>query len=88
MAEQISNLTAINNDLCDFSSRWSHDGDYMRCRGCKRPQMTNFMDMDFPHAASCRVAGVVDPHPWRRYLEIMERLAQAAQRPAAHKEST
>jgi hypothetical protein len=49
--------------------------------------MTNFMDMDFPHAASCRVAGVVDPNPWRRYLEIMERLAQAAQRPTGHKES-
>lgn len=83
MAEQIKGLSAINDELCAFSDRWKHDGDYMRCRKCSAPQITSCMDMPFPHQDRCKQALGAERHPWRSYLEIIERLAQAAQRAAA-----
>lgn len=88
MAEQIKGLSDINGELCAFSNRWRHDGDYMRCRVCKRPQITSCMDMPFPHAESCGVAADVARHPWRSYLEIIERLNQAIQSAAAQQGTT
>lgn len=78
MAGHISGLNAINNELCEFSDRWILDGDYIRCRKCKQPQITSYMDSPFPHAYGCKQSLGAERKPWRSYLELIERLADAA----------
>lgn len=68
----------INDRLCEFSMRWSLDGDYIRCRKCNRPQITNYMDVEFPHASSCKPTIAPEPHPWRTYLALMDELSKLA----------
>lgn len=79
----IEATSAINGDLCDFSNRWKLDSDYLRCRRCNRPQITNYMDSPFPHASGCRPARVLEPHPWRTFLALTAELARLATPPAS-----
>ena len=74
----IHGLTEINRELCLFSDRWMIDGDYIRCRKCKRPQLTSYMDWAFPHSEGCKAIGAVEVHPWRTYLGVVNRLTRAA----------
>ncbi|QHJ00072.1 hypothetical protein GT347_20070 [Xylophilus rhododendri] len=74
----IEATSAINGDLCDFSNRWTLDGDYLRCRFCNRAQITNYMDSPFPHAGSCKPTRVLEPQPWRTFLALTTELARLA----------
>lgn len=69
----------MNSALCGFSMRWISDGDYMRCRKCKRPHIASAMEVEFNHADGCKAAGNVETHPWRTFVEL---LAPLMTRPA------
>jgi hypothetical protein len=71
-------LNAMNDALCSFSNRWRLDGDYIRCRICRRPQITNYRHSAFPHAEGCRAAARVEPHPWLTLLELLRPLYATA----------
>ncbi|MGE6916717.1 hypothetical protein [Achromobacter kerstersii] len=61
----------MNNALCGFSMRWNLDGDYMRCRKCKRPHIASAMEVEFNHADGCKAEGKVETHPWRTFVELL-----------------
>lgn len=67
-------LGRMNSALCDFAMRWEIDGDYMRCRKCKRPQITNYASHDFPHADGCKAAGTAEVHPWKTFIHLLQPL--------------
>ena len=73
----IDGTSQVNDKLCSFGNRWQIDGDYMRCRKCKRPQITNYMDAPFPHADGCKPSTPSEPHPWRTFLGLMDELRAA-----------
>ena len=50
------------NDLAGF---FQIDGDYMRCRKCKRPQIVTCGHEDFQHRAGCLNKGRAPPRPWQ-----------------------
>lgn len=75
-------LHDMNDALCSFGNRWLMDGDYLRCRKCKRPHIASKLDMEFQHADGCKAAGKVATHPWREFLEIIRPLAARASSPA------
>ncbi len=62
---------AMNGELCDFAIRWQLDGDYLRCTGCKRPQLTNYAGEAFVHAGGCKQAATSEVHPWLALRRIM-----------------
>jgi hypothetical protein len=64
----------MNGALCDFGMRWRLDGDYLRCRGCNRPQLTDYAHEDFMHAASCRNASKSEPRPWETLIHLLEQM--------------
>lgn len=84
MSEHINGLAGVNDALCSFSDRWQHDGDYLRCKACKRPQLTSYMDHPFPHVDRCKseVQGY-EKHPWRAYLAIIARMNSVLESPDA-----
>lgn len=65
-------LSLMNGSLCKFGMNWLLDGDYLRCRVCKRPQIASCAHMDFPHAAWCKVANDVDGHPWMTLIGLLK----------------
>lgn len=64
----------MNADLCAFYMRWEADGDYLRCRKCKRPQIASYAEKGFPHAAGCKAVGNVEQRPWLALIEFMRPL--------------
>lgn len=63
--------------LIDFADRWGLDGDYVRCRACRRPQQTSWLRFDFPHASGCRNEGA-ERNPWLTLSSlIVAQLAKA-----------
>lgn len=50
--------------LIDFADRWEVDGDYIRCRSCRRPQQTAWLHHDFNHLAGCRNTDS-ERNPWK-----------------------
>jgi hypothetical protein len=71
-AEQVRHK--MNADLCAFYMRWEADGDYLRCRKCKRPQIASYAEKGFPHAAGCKAVGNVEQRPWLALVELMRPL--------------
>jgi len=70
-------IAEANGKLCSFSMRWELDGDYMRCRTCQRPQLTNYARYSFPHADSCQGAPTYETHPWITLLQLLTPLSEA-----------
>ena len=68
-------LSLMNGGLCKFGTHWGLDGDYLRCRACKRPQIASCAHMDFPHAAWCEVANDVEAHPWLTLIGLLKPIA-------------
>ncbi|WP_321940016.1 hypothetical protein [Paraburkholderia sp. J8-2] len=66
-----------NDALCSFAGRWSVDGDYLRCVKCRRPHIASKADMDFDHAAGCKLASTSEVRPWRALLAILAPLYAA-----------
>ena len=75
-----TDYNVMNGALCDFSTRWKMDGDYIRCRTCKRPQLTSYGDNDFPHASDCRDRNspTMERRPWQTYVALLAPLCRAA----------
>lgn len=67
----------MNSALCNFAMRWEMDGDYLRCRKCKRPQITDYAHVDFAHASECKAAGKVEPRPWETLIALLAPLYTA-----------
>lgn len=70
-------VSAANGEPCTFSSRWELDGDYLRCRACLRPQLTNCARYPFQHADGCKGAQDHEPHPWITFVQLLAPLSQA-----------
>ncbi|MFY3461069.1 hypothetical protein ACOTJD_30880 [Achromobacter xylosoxidans] len=68
----------MNAELCAFYMRWEADGDYLRCRKCKRPQIASYAEKGFPHAAGCKAVGNVEQRPWLALVELMRPLIDSA----------
>ena len=68
--------TAMNDSLCDFGTRWELDGDYLRCRKCKRPHIASRGLEAFTHAAGCKNIGG-ESHPWKALLGLLGPLVEA-----------
>lgn len=64
----------LNNDLCDFSDRWELDGDYMRCRKCRRPQIASAEGHPYIHGERCKASTGVDQYPWRMLRDLIARM--------------
>jgi len=80
-AKDEQNRHKINADLCAFYMRWEADGDYLRCRKCKRPQIASYAEKNFPHAAGCKAVGHVEQRPWLALVDLLRPLIGPA--PAA-----
>lgn len=65
-------LHQMNNALCDFAMRWVVDGDYLRCKKCKRPHIASAIDRPFEHAAGCKMAATSELYPWRTLMAILQ----------------
>ena len=61
----------INNALCGFATRWTLDGDYLRCRKCNRPHIASALEVPFNHKAGCKAEGNVESHPWLTFLLLL-----------------
>ncbi|MGN6282131.1 hypothetical protein [Frateuria sp.] len=72
-----SAFNEMNSNLCSFAMRWELDGDYMRCRKCNRPQITDYANVDFIHASGCKAAGNVESRPWETFLLLLAPLIHA-----------
>ncbi len=70
-------IAEANGKLCSFSMRWELDGDYMRCRICRRPQLTSYARYPFPHDDGCKAAQVHEAHPWIAFVQLLAPLSQA-----------
>lgn len=66
--------------LIDFADRWSVDGDYIRCRVCKRPQQISWMHRDFPHSGTCRNAEA-ERNPWKTLGGLITAQSMKAEQP-------
>ena len=75
MADLIESVHRANAELCAFQMRWDIDGDYIRCRKCKQPQLSTYANEAFMHAEKCRNDPVRDVHPWVTYLELLAPIA-------------
>ena len=73
--------TAEQPALCSFGDRWKLDGDYLRCRGCNRPQILSYALRDFPHASGCKGAGW-DRNPWVTLSSLITAGISRAKEPA------
>ncbi|NPD67258.1 hypothetical protein HN018_06685 [Lichenicola cladoniae] len=51
-------------ELIKFGTRWELDGDYLRCRICRRPQIVSRVMEDFQHASGCAGSGA-ESNPWK-----------------------
>lgn len=72
LLERIDELHKMNGDLCDFSTRWKIDGDYMRCRTCKRNQLASDVTGEFLHSSACSAAETSEAQPWAVFLYIIK----------------
>ena len=73
-------LRRLNGDLCAFAMRWEIDGDYMRCRECRRNQCASYAANEFPHAPDCRHAvnpGTTEPRPWEAFAALIQPVTPA-----------
>jgi len=68
-------LSLMNGSLCKFGMNWLLDGDYLRCRVCKRPQIASCAHLDFPHASDCKCADDVENHPWLTLIGLLKPIA-------------
>lgn len=68
---------AMNGDLCEFAQRWKLDGDYLRCRSCRRPQLAGYHHLPFQHAAGCEAAERCEPHPWQTLVALLRPMVPA-----------
>jgi hypothetical protein len=75
MSDLIESVHRANAELCAFQMRWDIDGDYIRCRKCKQPQLSTYANEAFMHAEKCRNYPVRDVHPWVTYLELLAPIA-------------
>ena len=57
--------------LCGFSDQWILDGDYIRCRHCKRPQIVSLAHNDFNHRAGCCGEKTHDRNPWKTLASLI-----------------
>ena len=73
----------MDNQLCEFALRWELDGDYLRCRKCKRPHIASKADIAFSHASDCKVIGKAETHPWKTFISILQHLYARPQPTAA-----
>ena len=72
LAQDLGGVVHTNNgELCRFAMHWEIDGDYIRCRKCKQPQLTSYADQEFRHTPTCKAAGKVETHPWITYLRLL-----------------
>ena len=62
--------TTARPALITFSHHWQLDGDYIRCRSCKRPQIISCCHADFPHAAGCKDAAW-ESQPWKTLASLI-----------------
>lgn len=68
----------MNAGLCEFARRWSLDGDYLRCRSCKRPQLAGYHHLPFQHADGCRQQ-YWETHPWQVLVRLLRPISAATQ---------
>lgn len=66
----------MNHALCDFAVRWVLDGDYLRCKKCKRPHIASAIDRPFEHAEGCKLAATAEEFPWQSLLRILRPIYQ------------
>lgn len=67
--------------LITFGNRWELDGDYIRCRGCRRPQIVSMVLHDFHHAAGCSGAEH-EQNPWKTLASLINAHVVKAEEPA------
>jgi hypothetical protein len=67
-------LSKMNSDLCDFYRRWIPDGDYFRCKACKRAHIASKADQKFVHASGCPAEETAEDNPWQVFLRILQPL--------------
>lgn len=84
--ERVKHMTADSRTaerpaLITFGERWELDGDYLRCRSCRRPQIVSFSLHDFPHAAGCRGAAH-ECNPWKTLAGLITAQIARAKHPA------
>lgn len=75
MTDLIEAVHTANGALCEFQMRWDIDGDYIRCRKCKQPQLSTYANEAFMHAEKCRNDPVRETHPWITYLTLLAPIA-------------
>ena len=68
--------TDMNDALIAFNSRWSLDGDYLRCTECKRPQIASKADQAFVHQADCTKPHADHAHPWHDLRNLLRGLPE------------
>ena len=68
--------TDMNDALIAFNSRWSLDGDYLRCTECKRPQIASKADQAFVHQADCTKPHADHTHPWHDLRHLLRGLPE------------
>lgn len=74
IAEDAEKLSSMNDALCDFASRWVYDGDYLRCKKCKRPHIASKADMKFVHVSGCKAEETAEDYPWKVLIRILRPL--------------
>ena len=56
--------------LYSFVDRWELDGEFLRCRRCKRQQLLSYALQDFRHAYGCKGAAW-ERNPWLRLSSLI-----------------
>lgn len=67
-------LSDMNAALCELSKRWILDGDYLRCKRCKRPHIASKFAAPFLHEHDCKFANVGSEYPWRLLVNLLSPL--------------
>jgi hypothetical protein len=60
-----------SHPLVTFADRWQIDGDWIRCRRCKRPQQVSRALHDFSHMAGCSNEGA-EAQPWKSLAGLIQ----------------
>lgn len=73
-------MNNVTNDLLMiFGNRWKLEGDWLRCRRCRRPHIASKADQEFSHRSGCIAEGNVETHPWLRLRDILTGEAERAE---------
>jgi hypothetical protein len=67
-------LSDMNAALCDFYKRWIPDGDYLRCKKCKRAHIASHADEKFIHKAFCNAISTSEDYPWQVLIRLLRPL--------------